>query len=169
MPSLAELRERILSTTQDDWHEIEAGPYFTDAPDIDKDTFDQHMALLVYRDDVSLTIQWGMDARSHVGRLTDLADIWPDAHFPDASIRVYFADVFWNGTLIDREHIVSVDGGRARLPLGRREAPGYDHTRDEPPVWVYTATRWQTGLARLLDSGHDFERYFAQTGMTVSG
>lgn len=171
MPSLDEIRSLIInSDLERDWHDIDSGPFFTDAPDVDEDTFHQHDSLLVFRDDVSLTIQWGMRPNYQHEQLRTVSELWHEASFPDESIRIYRADVFWNGSLIDRENVVSVDGGRALMPLGTRTVPpGYEPRTSGPVNWVYSCTQWQAGLAYLLDSGREHDRYFEQTGMTIRG
>jgi hypothetical protein len=171
MPSLDETRSLIINSDRErDWHDLAAGPFFTDAPDVDEDTFHQHDNLLVYRDDVALTIQWGMRPNYQHLQLKRVSELWQEASFLDESIHIYRADVFWNGTLIDRENVVSVDGGRALLPLGTRTVPpGYEPRISGPVAWVYSCTSWQAALAFLLDSGGEHRRYFEETGMTVRG
>jgi len=168
---LDDIRGLIISSDREvDWNDIEPGPYFTDAPDVDEKTFRWHTGLIVYRHDVRLSIQWGMEW-GHIGRqVTKATDLWDDAAFPDEQARVELADIFWAGALVDRERVVVVDGGRGLLPLGERHALNYD--RRNPPQkveWEYSASRWQTELARLLDGGHDFDQYFRGAGLVVKG
>lgn len=172
MASLNEIRRLIIDSDRErDWHNVITGPYFTDAPDIDDDTFRQHSELIVFKADVDLTIQYGLEW-GHLARDLKRADrIWDGAHFPDESAKAFYADVFWRGTLVDRVQLVAVDGFRATLPLGtRRSATPVDELAPGDKVtWSYTATEYETALARVVDGGREFERYFRETGLKIKG
>lgn len=166
--NLFKLRELIIHSTIDDWHNVTVGPYFTDAPDIDNDTVEQHSELMVYRHDIDLTIQHGIRARrfGHVEKVTQL---WQDAHFPDPTVYVEFVDVFWRGVLVDREHVVTVDGGRASIPLGTKTTLNYNPDGPQPETFEfeYSATTWQTALARLVDGDRDWADYTKRAGIVI--
>ncbi|WP_149202835.1 hypothetical protein [Actinotalea subterranea] len=168
---LDEIRDLIINSDRErDWHDVAVGSYFKDVPDVDEDTFEWHGSLIVYKPDVDLTIQWGMRARQHLSKVTDAKSLWERrGAFPDPSVSVVHADVFWAGSLIDRVYVVHVDGGRAILPLGDRKALNLDPDAPRPQdiEWEYSASGWETGLARLLDGDRDFERYFDQLGIVV--
>jgi hypothetical protein len=167
--NLFKLREIIIHSTIDDWHNVTVGPYFTDAPDIDKDTVEQHSELMVYRHDIDLTIQHGLRARGF-GHIEKAAQLWQDAHFPDPTAYVEFVDVFWRGVLVDREHLVTVDGSRASIPLGTREHLGYKSAGPLDPEeadFEYSATPWQAALARLVDGDHDWADYTKRAGIVI--
>ncbi|WP_447924736.1 hypothetical protein [Georgenia muralis] len=91
------------------------------------------------------------------------------------SIGIVLVDIFWRGALVDRERVVGVDGFRAWLPLGTRTMVNAEDWRADrqnvAPMWEYSATQWQTSLARLIDSGSndDFDRYFREAGLIVRG
>ena len=166
---LHDLRQLIINSEPEDWHEIPAGAFFTNAPNIDTGSFEQHDLLLVFRDDVDLTVQWGMRARGF-DYTTSIKDLWPDAEFPDPSINVYHVDIFWRGVLVDRENLVSVDGGRAYLPLGSRRCtnlPALDEPRPTKAEYEYTASPWQTALARILESNRELDSYMARAHLTI--
>ncbi|WP_159096557.1 hypothetical protein [Miniimonas sp. S16] len=166
---LSDIRDTIINSETEDWHSIPAGAYFTDAPNIDTDSFEQHDSLLVYRDDVSLTVQWGMRARGY-DHVQEVQQIWPSAAYPDPSVRVFHIDVFWCGVLVDRESLVSVDGGRAYLPIGSKRCTnwqGFGHPKPETYEFDYTATAWQTGLARLIASNSELDSYMARAHVII--
>lgn len=168
--TLDELRQLIIESDREhDWHRLPAGPYFTDAPDIDEDTFRQHDELLVYRHDLDLTVQWGLEWGD--GERKQVSDYWHDVTFPDMSVKVCFADVFWRRSLVDRVEILAVDGHRAYLPLGTQQAIGYDSSKpphqQENVTWEYSATAFEVGLARVINGNRDFDRYFNQSGLLV--
>ncbi|NUU19524.1 hypothetical protein HP550_19930 [Cellulomonas humilata] len=171
---LDEIRQLISDHDDRDqyWHMVQTGPYFTDAPDVDDDTFRQHSELFVFAADVDLTIQSGLEW-GHLARQVKRADaIWEHVHFPDESAQVTYADVFWRGSLVDRVSIITVDGGRATLPIGDRASRNRDLGNLKPGVkvdWDYTASAFETAVARIVDGGRDFDRYFTQTGMIVRG
>lgn len=173
MPSLEEIRRLVIDSDRErDWHTVITGPYFTDAADIDDDTFRMHSELIVFRADVGLTIQYGLKW-GHLARSVEKAQqIWDDAHFPDESASAFYADVFWQGSLIDRVQLISVDGGRATLPVGSRKALNYDRAEARAGTkidWEYTATEYETALARVVDGGREFEHYFRNTGLKIKG
>lgn len=172
MTTLDEIRQMILkSDRESDWHDIVVGTYFREVPLVDDDTFEWHNEMIVYRPDVDLTIQWGMRSR-RLDHVTTAEQLWDEhGRFPDPAAHVEHADVFWRGNLIDRVELVTVDGGRALLPVGDRRSltPLADLRPGKKVAWEYSATRWEVGLARLLDNDADFDRYFSQTTMVVQG
>jgi hypothetical protein len=165
---LTALRETIINADPEtDWNRIGPGPYFTDAPDIDEDTFEQHDELAVLNADLSISVQWGMRARGSSGK--SLEGYWQGASFPDESISVYYVDVFWHGSLVDRSQVVSVDGGRAVIPVGWRVARRGASTADGRPDYTFTYgyTRWDAGLADVVngDGSSDWREYASRVGM----
>lgn len=171
---LDDLRQMIITSDRErDWNEIAPGSYFTDVPNVDEDTFEWHDSLIVYRPDVNLSIQWGMRSRQ-LNHIEKASQLWREnGAFPDPKARAVHADVFWSGSLVDRVHLVYVDGHRALLPVGDQHALNYDDTK--PPgkqqdiTWKYTATEWEAGLARLLDGGRQFDSYLQRTGIVIEG
>lgn len=166
--NLLELRDRIIDTDMDDWHRVTVGPYFTDAPDIDEDTVEQHSELLVYRHDLDITIQSGIRARGY-GHVKRSEQLWGEAHFPDPEAHVIFVDVFWRGVLVDREIVAVVDGGRATIPVGTRTALNFNAEGPQPGKYEfeYSATTWQASLARLVDSDRDWFDYTKRAGIVI--
>lgn len=168
--TLDEIRTLIMnSDREDDWHDVVVGSYFKDVPDVDKDTFEWHDSLIVYRDNVDLTIQWGMRSR-RLSHVTKAEDLFHDrAHFPDPEATTIHADIFWAGSLIDRVELVYVDGGRGLLPVGAEKALNFDLKAPRPQniEWEISATRFELAIARLLDSGDDVDEFANRIGMIV--
>lgn len=170
---LDEIRELIITSDREtDWHNVAIGSYFKEVPDVDEDTFEWHDSLIVYREDVDLSIQWGMRSRQ-LNHIEQAEQLWREqGRFPDPKAEAVHADVFWRGSLVDRVQLVYVDGHRALLPVGDQRALNYDHSKapsEQTVEWKYSATRWEAGIARLLDGNRDFDRYFQQTGMIIKG
>ncbi|PJJ77480.1 hypothetical protein CLV28_0699 [Sediminihabitans luteus] len=166
---LHELRETISNSRyEDDWHHVVTGPFYTDAPDVDEDTVEQHDELLVYTPNVDITIQHGLRARGF-DHIKTADQLWQDASFPDPKATVDFVDVFWRGVLVDRECVVNVDGGRATIPLGTQKPLNYSSSgpRPEKYEFEYTATKWQVALARIADRDHDWASYMEQAGIII--
>jgi hypothetical protein len=173
MPSLFEIRQMIVASDPAQWHKPLTGPYFTDAYDVDDDVFRFHGELYVFEPDVDLTIQEGLKWGHLADSVNKATDLWDDAHFPDPSARVTWADVFWRGSLIDRVNVVSVDGARATLPVGTRTPKDPEAARRLTPgvkvEWDYSATAFETAVARVVDGGYDFDDYFRRAGLRVLG
>lgn len=172
MPSLNEIRQMIIDSDPEDWHKPQVGPYFTDAYNVDDDAFQSHDTLFVFEPDVDLTIQHGLKWDDY--EITKATDLWDGAVFPDQTVRVRLADIFWRGTLIDRVEVVSVDGSRAVLPVGTRhlknEMPISGPDEDFKPEWDYTATAFETAVARVVNNLRmDFEQYFQRAGLRILG
>ncbi len=168
---LDEIRRLIVDHPDRDpyWHRVPSGPYFAEVPDR-QDTIRQHDALFVFRGDVDLTIQSGLQWGHQSRTVTRAGQIWDDVDFTDQTAAVSYADVFWRRSLVDRVCVVTVDGGRATLPVGARRALNSEHgllTRGDRVEWEYSATAFETAVARIVDGDHEFDRYFEHTGMVV--
>lgn len=167
---LQELRQAIMDSEFFHWHVVDVGPYFTDAPDIDEDTVEQHEELLVLKSNIDITIQHGLRTRGR-DDITLATQLWEEAAFPDPSAHVYFVDVFYRGTLVDRESVVSVDGGRALIPLGNRKTVNYKANGPQPKKFefAYTASAWQMALAMIVDHDRDWGDYTKRAGIIEEG
>lgn len=174
MPSLDEIRQMIIDSGPEHWHKPQPGPYFTDGYDVDENAFRSHDELYVFKPDVDLTIQEGLEWGHNSREITKSTQVWDCVEFPDETVRVRFADIFWRGVLVDRVQVVSVDGARAVLPFGSRTLkngpmPMGSAARGFTPEWDNTATAFETAVARIVDGDREFEEYFRQSGMRISG
>ena len=119
-----------------------------------------HHEAAVYRDDIDLTIQWGMDMdpgdddRRHFD--------WAEK-FINPKVHPWWVDVFWRGVLVDRYGVVSVDGGHGLVP--------FPHTAGESPDWHNAVTEREVAVVHLVDhlgGGHDRSvNYIQQVGFRV--
>ncbi|MEM6107154.1 hypothetical protein AAHS21_12925 [Mycobacterium sp. 050272] len=125
MTTLAELRQLVRESEPADWHKIEESDNY-------KSRFDH--TTLVYKSDIDLTICYGLRFGSPTRSDTEFG--W-SAVFPDSSVLIASADVFWRGSLVDRVDYANVDGGRAILPIGA----GFDGL---------DITSWDRDAARVL-------------------
>lgn len=152
-----ELWNAIIGSYDEYWHRIEQGPlynYNLGMAGSDAVVAGWHDARAVMIDDIDIALEWGMSADPF-----DLRSNWhPDwAPFPDPSVSLCYADVFYRGALVERITMASVDGGRAYLPLPRR---GDDDN------WVVMDRPYQ--LARVIsdiEGNRDFEDYFQRSGI----
>jgi hypothetical protein len=144
MTTLGEIRDLVQKSSATDWRKIEDGPtyrsrfgYSTGPGPGDQWRLeeDSHPVTLVYIPDVDLTVAHGMD----FDPLTSDSEIEWSRMFPDKSVHICFADIFWRGSLVDRVDYVHVDAGRGILPIGR----GDDRLK---------VTSWECDVARLLHS-----------------
>lgn len=112
--------------------------------------------LLIYKDDVDLSIAYGVDRDPHWEGRMKLIFPYQDRFFDD-DIRVSYVDLFWRGNLVDRVLHIIVDGGRCRLP-----AP--DEVDGE-----YVIEARELALARLVNSiSYDqTDRYLGQSKFKV--
>ena len=119
-----EIRSRVMGTDADDWHQIVCwgggGPSYLNSFGVWTTSdgqmgfeIESHSNLAVLREDVDLKIAWGLNT----DRDGSLTFPWQN-NFADNKVTKMFIDILWRDSLVDREVVVSVDGGRALLPLG---------------------------------------------------
>ena len=157
--TLDELLDTCASSSAGDWNVItcwgaDSAPSFLGrvqetAPD--ENTYEtSHSMRAAYRPDTCVGIAWGYPLSS------DWAEEWVKV-FPDQRASSAYVDFFYNGMLVAREIYISVDGGRAMLPL---------------PTHEMTITPWQRDFFQMLDGlekHSDFDRYLRQAQITVAG
>ncbi|MGX1025377.1 hypothetical protein RKD37_000188 [Streptomyces ambofaciens] len=173
---LADIRNTIEQSTNEDWHHIGcwgggSGPSFHDrwerwgtlgGEELSKWSLDleSHGNTLVNRENVALTIAWGITVNKG---MTPDWNTFPD----DRPVDYQVGDVFWNGALVDRHLLVSVDGGRVILPVPK---PIYDKREGKTIVARFEVTRFERAFARLLhnaEPGEDFDRYYKDAGFVT--
>lgn len=181
-----ELIDTVRESTREDWNKITCwgglGPSYRDrlhfwtsygdgAP-VHSVGGDSHGLVAVFRDDIDLTMAWGMDRDwDPDGEKRDLSFPW-QKNMPDPSVSVIFGDIFYRGSLVHREFLVVVDGGRGTMPLGRtRRKAGKDLLSRDPADVEEVATSWEVAFARLLNSfearSEDFDRYLGSMGYVI--
>lgn len=138
--------ELIADRTSDAWYRIpDDGPYFHyrhtwgGGPDGEFSyVIGEHRSQAVCREQPSLTMAWGLDVDDSNGRRERRFDWATD--FPDETVRLLWADFFWNGSLIDRVTLASIDGGRGTIPL---------------PSYRKEVTHFEAAVALLVDGMED--------------
>lgn len=169
---LEELMEKVITSHPDDWHRIvcwgaNTGPayreQFTFYETWESDYHgvldaEGHSYACVYKPDVSITLSFGLD------RSKEFAEEWANK-FPDPHASSSWVDVFYNNALVFRDFYITVDGGRAKLPLPRRK---WDAAKKN--IIGLEVPKSRRDFIRLVDSfegGDEFERYFRDAGFTV--
>jgi hypothetical protein len=157
-----EITRMVTASSPDDWTVLGDGPIYLDrftqvhSGDRHWMEADSHYYLAVYQADVNLRLAWGItldDKLSFEG--------WT---WPDRSITRLLVDALWQGALVARWAVLSVDGGRCYLPNPRRDSSS------SAPTVAWTAEASEIALARLLQrltrpSDTDFARYLEQAGV----
>ena len=117
---------------------------------------DSHHTVVVYVPDVDLTIAYGLDFDA---LRRDAPEFEWSKVFPDKSVHIGLADIFWRGSLVDRVAYVLVDGARGTLPIGG----GHVGLR---------VSSWQVDVARLLHglkgAGLAFDDFFGRVSFEVT-
>ncbi|HWH99794.1 MAG TPA: hypothetical protein VNT27_05645 [Propionibacteriaceae bacterium] len=132
----------------------------------------RHTELLILRDDVDVSIAWGMDldpSSDATGR-QPLAPGWAEKN--GWSVSYSFVDVRYRGEVVDREILVSVDNGLAFLPADSLELVPREPGESDPPH-IVRVSRFHYELSRLVHSVtcgslHGWRRdYFDKTEIAV--
>lgn len=175
---LDQIHQLISQSRPDDWNDVKPGPVLPDAWSKTTggdgwEVYQQaHHTLLVYRPDVRLSIAYGMPEEPDGLASTNQTPDWASNFTDNRGLRVKFADISWNGNLVDRYVVTPVDGGRAILPwpdviIGERDG------QKAPEIVGHKVTALHADLARLLDetAGHrsEFDHYMAQAGIQIIG
>jgi hypothetical protein len=179
---LDQIRQMIADSSNYDWHKITcwgagSGPSYkyrlhswTTKDDVSMDV-DSHGNLAIFRADVDLNIAWGLDREYDPPGLEplELHFDWQD-QFMDQKVRPFYADIFWRGNLVEREMLVSVDGGRALLPMPMPEPTERDE-HGKPTEWQEAVSVWEHSFAELI---HGFEHppreyatHFSRAGFVI--
>ena len=155
--TLQELIERIKMSSPGDWHKIGGFPSYRDKFTLHSNAdsrwveVEPHDVVAVYKPDVSITMAWGLTVHA------DFQEPWAN-EFPDRRASSHYVDIFFNSALVFREMYVSVDGGRAYLPLPRRA---------EAHVIPADYARFVCLLNALSFHVSQWDRYFTQAKFTV--
>jgi hypothetical protein len=153
---LHEIWKTIGESWDEWWNYIPEGPLYNynlgNSNDV-ANVFGWHDARAVLNEDVDIAIEWGMSADPFENR-RDFTPEW--APFPDRSVSLFYADIFYRGSLVERVSLASVDGGRAYLPTPQM--------RDGQ--WITMDRPYQ--LARLISDivgNTEFVSYFERSGI----
>jgi len=83
----------------------------------------------------------------------DLKEKWAKKH-PDHSVNSYWYDLSYDGALIDRFILVSVDGGQAELPM--------------PDPVTLEADPLTYKVAQIFDEHNTLEEYMGRAGLSIN-
>lgn len=127
--------------------------YWTEVADVITD--DGHRKVYVFHDNAAITLAWGKVHQEG----QPWTETWSEAGgFPDNKIYGHWFDICYNGVVIHRDLVLSVDGGRGILPSGRPISEG------DKGITGMTVTEAEARRARLIDAlvhgAHSqFDRY----------
>ncbi|MFE4206642.1 hypothetical protein ACFRSX_29745 [Streptomyces goshikiensis] len=174
---LDDIRNTIENSTDADWHHIGcwgagAGPSFHDkwerwgtlgGGELDKWALDldSHGNTLVFRENVALTISWGITVSK------DMTPDWNEVFADSRPVDYQVGDVFWNGVLVDRHYLTAVDGGRVILPLPK---PIFEERNGKTVAVRHEVPAYHRAFARLVhnaEPGENFDRYYEDAGFTT--
>lgn len=114
-------------------------------PDLSFTTFDYE---IVYTDDISITLRWGLDLdKSIVDDFTK--------KFPNQTATLSVLEVCHNGVAVIRKKYLGVDGGRLLLPVTTINLPG----SNLPRVTAFTRKMLEI-MNHFSNSQDDFDRVF---------
>ena len=111
---------------------------------------DTDTGISVLRADVDLRIE--QQHNDEEDPLRDFHEEWANCH-PDPSAHRVFFTIYYRATPVHRFMLVSVDGGRALLPL--------------PEVRTRNVRRERYELARAVDTSHTLDDYLQRSQLEV--
>ena len=147
--NLRELRSVLTRSDPSEWSKVDSdGPLYRNGFVVSglrddgriTDVYWHHSAA-VYREDIDLTIQWGMDMDPTRDR-DDWHFIWQEKLI-SKRVSPYRVDAFWRGVLVDRYALISVDNGHGLVP--------FPHTSGSEPDWYDAVTEREVAVARLVE------------------
>lgn len=122
---LGKLLDRVIDSDRDQWYQIDGGGPSYANNFIERTQYllqvNSHHTRTVYKPNSSITMAWGMSVSSDQDE--KFQGEWAKI-FPDPSASHHWVDVFFNNALVFRTSYVTVDGGRAHLPLPKYAANG---------------------------------------------
>jgi hypothetical protein len=164
-----------------DWERVDGGTTYTDSfsasmrggSDAVELDVDYHHSRAVLRSDIDIAMAWGRDPNRHgsFDRGIKLSFSW-QKNFPDPEVRALEVDLFYRGSLVRRETLLSIDGGRGLIPFGRtRKKDGAGMTSRNADDYYDACTQAEVDFAKLIDriENHhsDFDSHLRQAGFVV--
>jgi hypothetical protein len=142
----------VLGSTSDDW------VYFEYPADPEQ----RHYGHAAYKPNAAIWLDWGRYC------VRDFHEPWID-NFPDHSTHsahIFYVECFYLGDVVAQKVLVSVDGERAILPLGKRtRSDGKPISDTTPSEYVVEVSLENELWARLVHGIEhptaDFDRQFA--------
>jgi len=160
--SLRRLLDTIINSGLDDWRTIVTWGAYSGPSYRNRFQFyniyneqgnvlkhDEHSSVSVYKPNISITIAAGLTINER------FEEPWATG-FPDRNASSHFIDVFFNNALVFRDMFISVDGGRACLPL----------PKSKTELFVPKNKVRFVRLIDYIDEGvSDFDSYFSRAGL----
>ncbi|MTI67520.1 MAG: hypothetical protein FH753_13120 [Firmicutes bacterium] len=169
--NLSEFSKEIMNSNIDDWTinscwGAGAGPSYLNQFTVwntGDDKFhnieiDSHSMIASYKRNLAISIAWGLNHND------DFCEDWAN-DFPDSRAMSSYIDFFYNGVLVYRDIIVSVDGGRCYIPLPKREFDKKNHK-----VTRLSVTRQQYEFIKMINqfaSTYNYDSYFKRTNIEI--
>ena len=164
---LNEVMDKVIGSQRRDWHKITcwgagSGPSyrnnftFYETSEGPEGVLHEssHSNVAVYIPDVSITLAFGLDADE------EFKGEWVNK-FTDSDASSSYVDVFYNNALVFRDLYVTVDGGRAILPLPTQK---FDDAKKK--VIALEVPQRRHDFIRLVQSLEgsvsDFDNYFEE-------
>jgi hypothetical protein len=169
--SLSEIRALLANSSPAEWNRIAAwgagaapaAPAFTtvmntgDHGQVESWYTRNYSDVLVWERDVSLTIGYGLNVDPEEKRL--LSFDWAEKH--DWEVTGSFADIRWQGQVVDRMVMWSIDDGHGLVPVG-------DFVPEDKPRYVEP---WQYAIAQAIAHWHgnssQLDYYLSSSGQAV--
>jgi hypothetical protein len=117
-----------------------------------------HTAVASFKSDLSFGLAWGLESNP------DFTETWT-SKFSDPHAGSCYLDFFYNGSLVLRELLVAVDGGRCYLPLPLISVSGQV---DEASS--LTVPRRKSDVIRIVNAltcNYNYDQYVVQSGLDV--
>lgn len=170
---LDDFLKNIINSKVEDWTVIScwggSGPSFlnqfrvgiTGSGEFQSLEIESHSMIASYKNNLSIMIAWGLKHNDN------FIEEWAN-DFSDQRAASDFVDFFYNGVLVLREIIVSVDGGRCYLPLPKLEIDG--KSKKVTRLYVSKHKSKFVDMLNKLSSTYDYENYLSRSGIeTVDG
>jgi hypothetical protein len=162
---LDEIRQLVMMSLPQDWHRIAGGPSYRDRSivterrdaDGDRHDGDKHTELnvtghdefMVLRVDVDISIAWGMDVDIDPEDRGLRVEGWANKLELPKPPRLFFADTFYRGALVDRDLLCHA--GDVCLPLPDPAGIADElQPKTDGLCYRYRASRRHIALARLI-------------------
>jgi len=169
--NLYEYFERVINTEAKDWNTITcwgagSGPSYlnkftvwnTGKGNFSNIEIDSHSNIAVLKSDITMTFAWGLSHNN------DFAEEWANK-FSDKKAMSSYIDFFYNGVLVFRDIIVSVDGGRCYIPLPDME---FDKETSKVKRFVVSNSKYKfVKMLNSFESTYDYESYFSRSGLVI--
>lgn len=168
---LEDYLQEVINSNEEDWSVIScwgagSGPSYLDQftvwnkgnKEFHNIEIESHSMVASYKKNLSISIAWGLRHNDN------FIEEWANK-FPDSKAMSSYLDFFYNGVLVLREIIVSVDGGRCYLPLPKREIDDTNYTTKRLYI-----SNVKSDFVRMLNSfsnTRDYERYLKESGIEL--